>query len=126
MAQERLSLKLLWDEYKGQHPNGYPYTQFCEYYRQWAKAQSPTGRFLHPGGEVMEVNYAGVTVTIVNPETGETHHAPVFVATLPASDYLYAKVQPSQEPCHWINGHVLPVSFGKSERSMKRSLPTYL
>jgi transposase len=111
LKKKGVTLKLLWDEYKAQHPDGYKYTQFCTYYRRWAKTQAPTGRFLHPGGEVMEVDYAGVTVTIVNPETGETRQAPVFVATLPASDYLYAEVQPSQELVHWIGGHVRAVNF---------------
>ena len=35
----------------------------------------------------------------------------MFVATLPASDYVYAEVQPSQELCHWINGHVRAFEF---------------
>lgn len=111
LKKKGTTLKLLWDEYKAKHPDGYQYTQFCDYYRSWAKTQSPSGRFLHPGGEVMEVDYAGITVTIVNPETGETRQAPVFVATLPASDYLYAEVQPSQDLCHWINGHVRALNF---------------
>jgi transposase len=106
LKKKGVTLKLLWIEYRDQHPNGYSYTQFCEHYRKWAKTQSPTGRFLHNGGEEMEVDYAGLTMTIVNPETGETRQAPVFVATFPASDYVYAEVQPSQELCHWINGHV--------------------
>ena len=59
----------------------------------------------------MEVDYAGLSMTIINPETGETHQAPVFVATLPASNYIYAEVQPSQELCHWIGGHVRALSF---------------
>jgi transposase len=59
----------------------------------------------------MEVDYAGVSVTIVNPETGESHQAPVFVATLPASSYVYVEVQPSQELCHWINAHVRAFQF---------------
>jgi len=111
LRKKGVTLKLLWIEYHEQHPGGYRYTQFCEYYRRWAKTQSPTGRFLHPGGEVMEVDYAGLTVTIVNPETGETRQAPVFVATFPASNYVYAEVQPSQELCHWINGHVRALTF---------------
>lgn len=111
LKKKGVTLKLLWIEYREQHRNGYQYTQFCEYYRRWAKTQSPTGRFLHNGGEVMEVDYAGLTMTIVNPETGETRQAPVFVATFPASDYVYAEVQPSQELCHWINGHVRALAF---------------
>jgi len=111
LKKKGVTLKLLWIEHRDKHPNGYGYTQFCDYYRNWAKTQSPTGRFLHKGGEVLEVDYAGLTVTIVNPETGETRQAPVFVATFPASDYLYVEVQPSQELCHWINGHVRAFEF---------------
>jgi transposase len=111
LKKKGVTLKLLWIEYRDRHPDGYSYTQFCEYYRKWAKAQSPTGRFPHNGGEELEIDYAGLTVTIVNPETGETHQSPVFVATFPASNYVYAEVQPSQELCHWINGHVRAFEF---------------
>jgi transposase len=57
------------------------------------------------------VDYAGLAVSIVNPESGETRQAPVFVATFPASDYVYAEVQPSRELCHWINGHIRAFTF---------------
>ena len=30
-----LTLTQLWLEYKAKHPDGYQYTQFCEYYRRW-------------------------------------------------------------------------------------------
>ncbi len=59
-------------------------------------------RLPHKGGEEMEVDYAGMTVPITNPETGEISRAAVFVATLPASSYIYAEVQPSQELQHWL------------------------
>jgi len=59
----------------------------------------------------MEVDYAGLTITLVNPETGETKQVPVFVSTLPASDYIYAEVQPSQEKVHWINGHIRAFTY---------------
>jgi len=111
LKKKGVTLKLLWIEYRDKHPNGYSYTQFCDYFRSWAQTQSPAARLPHTGGEEMEVDYAGLTMTIVNPESGETHQAPVFVATFPASDYVYAEVQPSQELCHWINGHVRSFSF---------------
>jgi transposase len=41
----------------------------------------------------MEVDYAGVTVPITNPETGEISKAQVFVATLPASNYCAASAE---------------------------------
>jgi transposase len=111
LKKKGVTLKLLWIEYRDKHPGGYSYTQFCDYYRNWAKAQAPAGRFPHKGGEELEVDYAGLTVPIVNPETGEIHRAPIFVATFPASNYVYAEVQPSQELCHWINGHVRAFCF---------------
>jgi transposase len=111
LNKKGVTLKLLWIEYRDKHPGGYSYTQFCDYYRNWAKAQAPAGRFPHKGGEELEVDYAGLTVPIVNPETGEIHRAPIFVATFPASNYVYAEVQPSQELCHWINGHVRAFCF---------------
>lgn len=112
LEKKGVTLRLLWEEYQEEHPEyPYQYTQFCEYYRRWAKTQSPTGRFLHRGGEVMEVDYAGLTITLVNPETGETKQVPVFVSTLPANDYIYAEVQPSQEKVHWINGHIRAFTY---------------
>jgi transposase len=112
LKKKGVTLKLLWDEYQEKYPEQhYQYTQFCEYYRRWAKTQSPNARFPHPGGEVMEVDYAGLTMALVNPETGEITQVPVFVATLPGSDYIFAEVQPSQELAHWINGHVRAFEF---------------
>jgi transposase len=107
LKKKSVTLKLLWIEYQGEHQDQhYKYTQFCEYYRRWAKSQTPSARFPHKGGEVMEVDYAGLTMTLVDPENGTTSQVPVFVATLPASDYIFAEVQPSQEKVHWIGGHV--------------------
>jgi transposase len=112
LKKKGVTLTLLWEEYKDKHPDHpYQYTQFCEYYRRWAKAQTPSARFPHNGGEVIEVDYVGLTMTLVNPESGATTQVPVFVATLPASDYIYAEVQPSQEKCHWIGGHVRAFEF---------------
>lgn len=111
LKKKGVTLKLLWIEYRDQHPDGYGYTQFCDYYRKWVQTQSPSGRFPHQGGEELEVDYAGLAVPIGDPESGEVHQAPVFVATFPASDYVYAEVQPSRELCQWINGHIRAFAF---------------
>ena len=36
-TKDKLSLMLLWQEYKEGAPTGYQYSQFCEIYRQWRK-----------------------------------------------------------------------------------------
>ena len=112
LKKKGVTLKLLWNEYTDQNlDNPYQYTQFREYYHRWIKTQSPNSRLPQHGGEVLEVDYAGMTLPLVNPETGEVKQIPVFVATLPASNYIYAEAQPSQEKCHFIHGHVRAFAF---------------
>jgi transposase len=47
------------------------------------------------------VDFAGDTLSYVDPETGEIIKVQVFVATLPFTDYAYAICVPSQK-----NGHI--------------------
>jgi transposase len=90
--QKGVTLRLLWQEYKEQHPDGYQYSQFCEHYQRWKKQQvEPSMHKEHKGGEEMEVDYAGLKMQMIDPETGEIVKISVFVATLPASHYLYCK-----------------------------------
>ncbi len=104
-------MKLLWQEYREKHPDGYGRSQFQELYQRWNRAHATSMRLPHKGGEVLEVDYAGMTVPITNPETGEITQAQVFVAVLPASSYTYAEIQPSQELQHWLSGHVRAFAF---------------
>jgi transposase len=100
LAKRGVSLRLLWQEYREKNPDGYGKTQFGEHYHRWNQSHTNTMRLPHKGGEEMEVDYAGMTMPITNPETGEITQAQVFVAVLPASSYTYAEVQPSQELVH--------------------------
>ncbi|MCL4561944.1 MAG: IS21 family transposase [Chloroflexi bacterium] len=111
LSKRGVTLTLLWQEYREKHPNGYGFTQFRVYYQRWNKAHTNTMRLPHKAGEEMQVDYAGMTLAITNPETGEISRAAVFVATLPASSYTYVEIQPSQELQHWLGGHVRAFSF---------------
>jgi transposase len=111
LSKRGVTLTLLWQEYREEYPEGYGFTQFRVYYQRWNKSKNGTMRIPRKGGEEMEVDYAGVTVPITNPETGEISKAQVFVATLPASNYTYAEVQASQELAHWIGGHMRALNF---------------
>jgi transposase len=107
-----VTLQLLWREYKEKYPEGYQYSQYCEHYHRWKKSQiEPSKHIEHTGGEEMQVDYAGPKISIINPETGEINQAPVFVATLPASDYIYAEAQASANQCNWNNGHVRALEY---------------
>jgi transposase len=45
-----VTLELLHLEYMEQHPDGYSYTQFCEYYRRWLARQADLRIRLTAGG----------------------------------------------------------------------------
>ena len=111
LGKRGVTLTLLWQEYREQNPDGYGYTQFRVYYQRWNKAHTNTMRLPRKGGEELEVDYTGMTVPITNPETGEITQAQVFVATLPASNYTYAEIQPSQKLRYWLGGHVRALTF---------------
>ena len=110
--QKGVTLQLLWQEYKEKYPDGYQYSQYCEHYQRWKKSQiEPSKHLEHTGGEEMQVDYAGLKIPITDPQTGEISQASVFVATLPASNYLYAEAQSSENQCNWNNGHVRALEF---------------
>jgi transposase len=112
MRQKGVTLRLVWMEYIEAHPDGYQYTQYCEYYRRWKKTEvEPSQHLEHVGGEEMQVDYAGLKIAVVNPESGEISEASVFVAILPASNYTYAEAQASENQSHWNNGHVRAFEF---------------
>jgi len=111
LRRKSVTLRLLWVEYREVHPDGYGYSQFCALYRRWAKCLNPSMRMPHKAGEKFFVDYAGQTVSVVNPATGEIRQAQIFVAVLGASSYTYAEAQWSQDLPNWIGGHVRAFSF---------------
>lgn len=111
LSKRGVTLKLLWQEYREEYPEGYGYTQYCEHYRRWCKEVEPSMRRVRIAGEELEVDYAGVTVPVVDPESKESREAQIFVATLGASGYMYAEAQHSQELEAWIGGHVRAFTF---------------
>jgi transposase len=112
LRKKGVTLHLIWIEYIEEHPDGYKRSQFEEYYRRWKKTRGePSMHNTHVGGERMQVDYAGLKMKVINPETGEISQVPVFVAELPASNYIYAEAQSSENQCNWNNGHVRAIEF---------------
>jgi transposase len=107
-----VTLQLLWQEYKEKYPEGYQYSRFCEYFQRWKDSQvEPRRHIEHTGGEQMQVDYAGLKIPVTDPETGEISQVSVFVAILPASNYIYAEAQSSENQCNWNNGHVRALEY---------------
>src|SRR5438270_3997042 len=97
-----LTLQLVWQEGRESNPEGYGYSRFCELYRRWLKKLDLVLRQEHRAGEKMFVDYAGATIPVHNPESGEVHGAAVFVAVLGASSYTFAETTTGQNLQNWI------------------------
>ncbi|MGH9092852.1 MAG: IS21 family transposase [Acidimicrobiales bacterium] len=98
---------LLWEEYREQHLDGYAYSQFCNLYREWSKTVDVVMRQEHRAGEKLFVDYAGPTIPIYDPLSGEVMlRAQLFVAALGASSYVYAEATATQDLTDFVTAHV--------------------
>ena len=111
LRRKGVTLALLWEEYRTVHPGGYGYSRYCELYTRWEGKLSPVMRQRHPAGERLFVDYAGVTIDVVCPKTGEIKTAQLFVATLGASNYTYVEASWTQTLPDWISSHVRTFEF---------------
>ena len=111
LRRRGVTLRLLWQEHREEHRDGLGYTQFCAHYRDVTCQLEVTMRQVHPAGERMFVDYAGMTMPIVDPRSGEIREAQVFVATLAASGYSYAEATWTQGQEDFIGSHVRALGF---------------
>ncbi len=111
LRHKGVTLQLLWEEYKANTPDGLQYSQFCVRYRAWTRHLQLTMRQVHRAGEKCFVDYAGQTVPVIDPRTGEVRAAQVFVAVLGASHYCYAEATESQALADWIGSHVRALEY---------------
>lgn len=115
LAKPGVTLTLLWSEYcevcKSENLIPYQYTQFCDYYRSYVRKTKATMRIKRKPGELMEVDWAGKNLAVIDELTGEKLPAYVFVASLPCSLYSYAEAFPSMASEYWINAHINAYNF---------------
>jgi transposase len=110
-TKDKLSLMLLWQEYKEGAPTGYQYSQFCELYRQWRKKLDLSMRQEHRGGEKFFVDYSGQTLPIVDASTGEIRQAQVFVGVMGGSNQTYVEATWTQSLPDWTGSHARAFAF---------------
>jgi transposase len=101
-----VTLRLLWLEWREDHPEGWGYSQFCLHYQRWLAAQDVVMRLTYAAGERMFVDFAGDKATYTDPDTGEAVGAEMFVAVLGASGMLYAEATRGQDLASWLGAHV--------------------
>lgn len=110
LAKRGVTMTLLWEEYCSKcHAEGrtpYQSTQFSEKYRKWARVTKATMRIQHKPGDAMEVDWAGDTIPVFDPVTGEEEKVYLFIAVLPCSCYVYAEACSDMKTENWLQCHV--------------------
>jgi transposase len=111
LRRARVTLALLWQDYRGQHPEGYGYSRFCDLYGEWRRGVTATMRQTHIAGEKLFVDFAGDTMPVFDAVTGEVRDTKIFVAVLGASNYTYVEARFSEGLPDWIGAHVNALEF---------------
>lgn len=110
LAKPGVTMTLLWEEYRAKcYENGqapYQSTQFGEKYCRWARVTKATMRIQHKPGDTMEVDWAGDTIPVFDPVTGEEDAAYLFIAVLPCSCMVYAEPCLDMKTENWLLCHV--------------------
>jgi transposase len=107
LSRPGVTLELLWREYR-QHckgGEGLAYSTFTIKYGEWKKSLDVTMRQFHKAGEKLFVDWAGTTLKLTDPHTGEVREGQVFVAVMGASNYTYSEVTETQGLVDWLGAH---------------------
>ena len=96
LKHKGVTRKLLWEEYRMEHPQGYGHTQFCFHLSQHLYARKPSMVLHHKPGEKLFIDFAGKTMAYINQQTGEVVQCQIFVACLAYSDYSFVMAVHSQ------------------------------
>ncbi|MCQ2084147.1 MAG: hypothetical protein MJY58_06615 [Bacteroidaceae bacterium] len=106
LEDKHVTRYLLWQEYKGRHPDGYGKSQFFFHLKQNNLAERTATKAVlsetYVPGQKLFIDFAGDRLSYVDEDTGEMVPVEVFVASMPYSDYGYVLCIPSLDlKCLW-------------------------
>jgi len=106
LKRKGVTLQLLWEEYKREHPAGYQYSWYAHRYRQWSKTKDVWMVQSHDAGDKVFVDYSGLTFPIWKTNLQEIDfYSEIFVSVLGASDLIFCLATQSQTVEDWIHAH---------------------
>lgn len=115
LAREGVTLKRLHAEYRDALlAKGEPamsYDRFCKRYREFTVRKQVVSRVGHRAGRITEVDWAGPTMALVDPATGEASKVYLFVACLPFSRISYVEPTLDMKQDTWLRCHVHAFSY---------------
>lgn len=130
LARTGVTLKLLHAEYRDScTADGVPsmgYDRFCKLYQAWVTAHGVTSRVERKAGAAIEVDWAGPTLMVVDPVTGESATVYLFVAVLPFSRYAFVEPALDMREATWLRCHVAMYEWfgGSTPRLVPDNLKT--
>lgn len=98
LQRPHVTIRLLWEEYRRNHPDGYEESQFRYHIRQHQKAVTPSTllKDLYEPGQKMLIDFAGDRLSYFDTDTGRDVFVETYVAILPFSGLTFITCVMSQ------------------------------
>lgn len=118
----------LWEEYRTEYPIGYRRAQFCEHITRYLSTKDLSIQIDHKYGDVLEVDFAGKSLSYIDKQTGEFISCPTLVCTLSASKYFYVEALPdaSQEQVYACLSRALEYFGGVPKNILSDNMKQYV
>lgn len=130
LQKKNVTLTLLHHEYAAEARESgkipYAYRTFAEKYGKYAKKYKLTMPIRRKPGEIIEVDWAGSTLEIIDRSSGEILPAYIFTATLPYSQFSYVEAFLDMKSASWLTAHIHAFEYfgGVSETLVPDNLKT--
>jgi transposase len=101
---DHLTLRVLWKEYNRENPDGFQFSHYCELYRHWLKTVDVCLRQVYFPGDKLFIDFAGDTMPVIDPVSGEIREGHLFVGVLGYSNLIYAEAFRDETAASWVAG----------------------
>lgn len=112
MKKKGATLRVLHEEWLAERGGRkLSYSRFCTRYNDYKKSLRISLRQTYVFGELVFVDYAGKTMVVSNPQTGEEQVAQIFIGVLGGSNYTYCEATWTQKLPDWIESHIRMLEY---------------
>lgn len=113
LKKPHVTSRLLWEEYRQAHPDGYGLSQFRYHISQHIKAVEPSTllKDLYQPGQKMLIDFAGDRLSYIDTDTGEEVFVQTYVAILPFSGVTFITCVRSQGIEQFLMATVKAIGF---------------
>jgi transposase len=102
LGKTGVTRQLLWQEYIGQHPDGYAYSHYCHHLSEFLKNRDLSMHLEYQAGDMIMIDFAGKKQHYKNQDNGERIECEVFVTILPFSGLIFCLAVASQRMADFI------------------------